>query len=692
MPSRYASVSHGRSAASVVKFPAIVSALALPLLLTLLLTGCGMLPGGSMQPTPPPPSPAEQNISAKAEAAYTAGNYTESLRLYRQLLQQPGLTSQQLSTAWERMVTSALKTGDTTLALQSMTTWRTQVPGVEQTKPWQDAYFQALRGISDPAARETELLGLSSNESMPWEVRARAGIVLAALHWEKSDVSRAQMILSLIERQANERGQAGKAAIEGMLLAELSGVKLQDLEAYELLVPEEQRNAFPYTVIQLEKARRLAASSLTRNQAYTILQRVAPFLADRSLVQKVLGQDAAAPAAGEKALAMALPLTGPYGEVASKILRGAMAAQKDLADQGVRVDVQVLNTDAPSFMADLAALPPEVLAVGGPLRVDVFKQIAHTDAIRKHALFAFLATLGSVPEGQDAWRFFISAEDQVRALVRAATDRFGIYSAAVLYPQDAYGMHMSQLFRQQAMSSRMTIATSEAYLPSASEAWDGATTRVAQSGAGAVFIPGDWANAELLAPYLRYHDAKDMLIMGPSLWGPSIERKGYVEMPTFANTIFPGAWWPENGSPAAIALKARLAGEGHGLPDFWVALGYDFVRFAATLEELAPNWTPAQVNQSITQAQSMSWSMAPISWDSRGAASQDLFIFEATEQGYTLYGQEAAGDSGFGMAPASGNTTAPGAPTTTGNDVGYDVAPQPTQQPAPDAAGQQPAF
>lgn len=624
------------------------------LALLLLTSGCALF----MAPSPPPPSPrpAERSIDQRATAAWEAGDYSTSVYLYRQVLDQPGLSMEQRSRAWERMVLSALKNKQYNLALESMPKWRFEVPGAVESQAWQDAYFNALQHLGDAGVQETELLALSSDESLPWSMRARAGIVLATLHWGRGDVRRPQMILSLVQQQAQQRGQEALAAIENMLLQALASVNPQYLEAFEMLIPEEARTTFPYTVVQLEKARRLAANPGSRAQAYTLVQRVAPFLADRSLVKRVLSGESAPSAPGDYSVALALPLTGPYGEVASKVLRGAMAAQKDLAEQGTNVDVQVVNTDAGTWQQDLTNLPPQVKAVGGPLRVDLFKQLLNTQLPKQRAFFAFLASMGSANEGQDAWRFFTSAEDQVRTMVNAAGRDFNVFNTAVLYPEDSYGMHMAQLFRQEAMGQRLAVAASEGYSPSDTAGWSSVVARVAQSGAGAVFIPGDWDQVEQLAPYLAYNDAGGMLIMGPSLWGPSIDRKGYVEISSFGKAIFPGAWWPENDAPAAMALKRRLATEGQPTPDFWAALGYDFVRFA-TLLELPEAWTPAAVNQRIQYAQGMSWSQAPIAWDTQGRAAQQLFALRLTQHGYTLL--TPGGDALTEPTPTSAPTPNP---------------------------------
>lgn len=621
---------------SAASRPRVVSPVAvLALCCVLFLSGCAMLRGP--RPAPPPPSP-ERSLARQADQAFTGGNHAESARLYAQLVDQPGLDPQIRAQAWERLVTSSLEQRQFEQVIAYLPRWRRAVPGIETGNAWPDSYFRAVAGLTDPAQQELEYLALAGDEQLPWTVRTRARVGLAALVWSKGDILRAQSLLEPLPAQARDAGPAAPGQLEGFLLDALPPVPLPHLDSFERLVPETARNLFPVTIIQLEKGRRLAANPQTRAQAYSLLQRVGPFLADPSLVQKVLGARETAPR-GDQALALALPLTGPYAEVAGKIMRGAMAAQKDLDALGSAVDVQVINTDAATWQEDLANLPPNVVLVGGPLQVDFWRRLQGTQLPRQRAFFAFLPGLGSSQEGQDAWRFFPSAQDQINTLVNAALSR-GLSTTTVLYPEDSYGMHMAQLFRQEAMGKRLAVLPSQGYPVQNSENWGEIARRSVLSGAGAVFIPGDWAHAEMLVPYLIYHEGQDMLLMGPSLWGAGIDRKQYVEMPAFQNAVFPGAWWPESESMAALSLQRRLQTEGQPPADFWTALGYDFVRFAVALGPLPETWTPGQINASLAGLAGLDWSMAPLRWNNSGVATQDLFLFRPTEHGYTLFGME----------------------------------------------------
>jgi hypothetical protein len=102
--------------------------------------------------------------------------------------------------------------------------------------------------------------------------------------------------------------------------------------------------------------------------------------------------------------------------------------------------------------------------------------------------------------------------------------------------------------------------------------------------------------------------------------------------------VCPGAWW--DGSDGGKALQAALTEEGLGQADFWVALGYDFLRFAGNLGTLPASFDSDMVNKRIHKAENMDFSMAPMTWDENGTASQDLYLFTPASNGKRIMDPE----------------------------------------------------
>ncbi len=600
------------------------------------LAGCGAIHELTSSPEPvrtTQPKP-EVNLREQAAKAWEQKNYGQSEKLYARLLQQPDLTKQERLQGWERFMESAIQNKHYQRALQSLPIWEKLLPEGQQSVLWQDATLRTLQGVVNTDQGRQQLSELYQNQNRPARLRAGAGAILAALSLKQGDMQNAYTMLMDVRNIALGEGREAQAVIERSFflnLAELPESNIQSLLSY---LPPNEHNHFPATILRLELARRLYATPAGKAQGARMVQELSPFLADKELISEVLGIEK--PSGDAKGIALVLPITGPYGRVGSKVVRGAGYAQAELAQQGISLDIQIINSDSADWENTLRGLPEGIRIVGGPLQVDVFKRMQSSGLIRSKPVFTFLSSLGDAREGQDAWRFFSSPTDQIHTLLDAATDSFSATNVGILAPDDQYGLKMAQLFEQSAVSRGMAISTRINYPPKESLHWGDRVGDVVKSGCNAVFMPGDWSDAEMLVPYLMYHGAENMLVMGTTIWGQTLAKKKYAEMPSFHKTIFPGVWWEHNSTPATTALMQRVRAARQPEPDFWVALGYDFVRMAANLGDIPADWQPQLINQKLQSAQNISWSMAPLSWDATGQATQHLFVFKPTQTGYTL--------------------------------------------------------
>ncbi len=610
----------------------LVFGLALSLLMA---SGCAYvdpwMPDFGSEPRPGPANKA--SLQAEAEQAWKAKNYARSKLAYQQLSEMGGLTPAERTLAFERRTVSALRSNQPQAALEALSRWQSVDPQSKNSATWQDLYVQAITALPEPQAREKLLLAIMADESKPQRLRDAAGVTLSVQYWQRNEAQRALMTLTVMRDKAAARGRAGLGELESLLFKSVAPLSHDQLEAMARLIPSEQRGQFPYTIIQLERARRLAQVPGTQSQARQMAESLRTQLANPDLLKSLFGEQTV-PARGQT-IALALPLTGAYGEIGAKIVRGAHAARHTLAQSGVNVEVQVINTSVPDWEQNLRNLPPTVRVVGGPLEINIFKEMLKTNLTGTRAFFTFLTSMGDGVEGKLAWRFFSGPEDQIRSLLESATGKFGVHSVAVLYPGDSYGQRMASLFEKEARARGVAITEMEGYPTNDNTVWAGMAGRAAKGGGNAVFLAGDFSDAELIVPFYIYHGGDDKLIMGTTIWAQAIARKRYVELPTFSRAIFPGSWWQDNPMPAALALKSRIKADG-GEADFWMALGYDFIRFAVRLGELPEGWTPAQVNERVQSARGMDWAMAPIAWDSQGISRQEMFMFRPVERGFVL--------------------------------------------------------
>ena len=175
-------------------------------------------------------------------------------------------------------------------------------------------------------------------------------------------------------------------------------------------------------------------------------------------------------------IALALPSSGPYAGVSAKIRNGAEIALRELQAGGLLAQLHMVDTSKPDWNAQLAALPPNCVMVGGPLQAPVFKQLQTSGMLEKRVFFAFMPSLLPGDEGVRAWRFFHSPQDQIDRLVSFVTEDLGLRTFGAFYPTDNYGPRMTGLLDQKLTGMGITLH-SASYTPGQSSTWSGRPPR-----------------------------------------------------------------------------------------------------------------------------------------------------------------------------------------------------------------------
>ncbi|MDR2819360.1 MAG: hypothetical protein LBB60_02345 [Desulfovibrio sp.] len=414
-----------------------------------------------------------------------------------------------------------------------------------------------------------------------------------------------------------------------------------------------------------------------------------PFWAKKPVEQ---AKPAAPPATAAPCVTLALPVSGSYAPVSAKIRRGAQTAQQEMAKNGITLHLRTVNTESPNWLADLAALPMECAVVGGPLQTNHYAQARQSGAVGQRTFFTFLPALEHGDEGTRAWRFFPSPQDQIDALLAFAADTLDIRAFGVFYPADAYGAAMTGLF-EQSLAARNMLAQKASYTPGDASSWseavallirpttrEGSKTPIPQTSFEALFLPDSWKSMDMLTTSLLYNGEDRLVLLGTTLWEQGLSGKMTPNAEKYALAIFPGAW---------NALQTSQVMQGN---DFWVALGYDFTRFAANMG-INSRLTALEISARAARIAQMAWSMAPISWDLSGLAHQKLFLFQVSPTGMTPLNPEqfqltraavlqraALRMQGLPSLDAEGNPLVPGAPADATNQPALPLSatPQPS--------------
>jgi len=632
---------------------------ALVLLLPLLAAGCSALnlPDPSPTTLEAPLEQTTDDLLKEADGFWTAGNHPQSELLYTRLLERE-LTREQRLAALDRLALSAFNARHFYQAKSALDRRAVADGEALTTWPWHDLYIKTLGALNRPDLVENHRAWLAAHTELPFAVRSRAAMAFAEIYARGGEMPRAVDILARTHSQAPDR--KAKADMEAEYAGQLRDLPEEQLLGLARTVGANGAKTFPHAMIQREMKRR-ALTLAPRAEAPA----AAPVLSELSPAPVLLAQAAGrtrsdqpaallpASADGTVRVALVLPLTGRFASTGAKVLRGAAVAQARLAAAGKTVEVKAINADAPDWAEQLKALPPGFSVVGGPMQPDHFQQMQASGALAARATFAFLPVLKTAQEGVQAWRFYPGPRDQVRALVDLTADRLGIRSVAVLAPKNPYGQGMAEMFQAEAKAKGLRLAASELYPPGDHPRWIHSVGRLLKipegfrrnknmplpmPDFGAVFVPEDWAQSELLVSNFHFFEGQHLVFLGTELWSVALDSAKDIDDTYFQLAACPGAWWPE--APAAVALQASLAEQSQEAADFWVALGHDFVQLAARLN-LPADWTPAVVNQRLEALRGLDFSMAPITWDGAGRARQDLYLFSPRKEGKELTDPEA---------------------------------------------------
>jgi len=625
--------------------------LCLALSVALFSAGCGGFMEKRVIQSPQYPTgtqvPVQQNPLSELENLFARGEYARVEVLGQRLLDDDALSPDVKGRAAHLYAVAAVRAGHPNLALDVLDKWRGVAAAADTTREWQDVWSDAITQMPSREAR-TQANAVYQDSGRPMIVRGIAAIAFAVRQWEDNDLGETMRALEGLYRAVPDL--TTKAALEGRLAMQLQSASPQAISLIAPSVTSDNQGQFPYSIVLIDQLRRQTLQTQTRMQATAALQTIEKTisLADPSLfkgppapIQVTASYTGAtgmtAPAGGgNRNIALALPLSGPYGSVAGKIVAGAEAAVRDIPG----ASLTVIDTTSPAWLSQVEALPADTAVVGGPLVTDDYTAAKSRGVVSKKAFLTFLPALAGNDEGTVAWRFFSSAQDQVRAVVEFSAN-LGISKFGAFYPSDSYGRRMVELFEAQ-VRSRGSSVHAVSYAPGQPETWMRSAGELFSGGGGfrAIFLPDSWKTMDTVIPNLFYHQAAGKVLLGSSLWEQGIAGQTSLANPNnYALAVFPGTW--NGASPSAHATQLQMAMQAKGMnADFWTGLGYDYARFAAALPVQA-GWTPGSVNSALANA-GMGWSIAPIRWDHSGRAAQDLFLFTPRDgSGYVPVDREA---------------------------------------------------
>lgn len=294
--------------------------------------------------------------------------------------------------------------------------------------------------------------------------------------------------------------------------------------------------------------------------------------------------------ASRRALGVLLPLSGEFGNLGLKVKQGM-----ELAARGATVDLLWRDTHddpgaTPQLVRDLAQ-DQNLLAILGPLTSGVAQSAALAAQASGVPLIALSQKADLTQTGNFIFQDFLTARQQVRALVRRTLGSQGIKRYAVLYPDSPYGRTFLENFQEELAAQGGELTAREAYAPGTKDFTPALASLKAafQPGSGsppgfeALFIPDDPAMVAAIVAQMADTPLRGVQLLGTNLiHAPEVPE---AQLKALEGILFPDAFFagdPDGAVQNFIAAYQQQYGEA---PDYLATQGYVVVKLLAQLLE-----------------------------------------------------------------------------------------------------------
>jgi ABC-type branched-subunit amino acid transport system substrate-binding protein len=333
-----------------------------------------------------------------------------------------------------------------------------------------------------------------------------------------------------------------------------------------------------------------------------------PSLAALGLAAKAAGrvEEITARGAGKPGtLGFVLPLSGRLAPFGAYALRGVLLGADPWKDEGLTLLVENDRGEPYRSMRAVRALAKNgAMAVAGGL-VGKSAEAAVQAANALGVPGVVLSSVDLPPLAPWAVRMAVTPAQQIEALLREGFDKRGYRRFAILYPNDAFGLNMRDVFWSAVIARGGLVTGAETYRPGVTDfkapikalvgaddfpadelkARKEANQPLAHLDFDAVFIPDGGATVALVLPQLLYFDVRGPVFFGPATWNdPQLIRLGrdYAE-----GTFFVDWFWSGDESAPAKTFASRFEDAyGAGPRPALTAQAYEAARVLAANAKL----------------------------------------------------------------------------------------------------------
>ncbi len=293
-----------------------------------------------------------------------------------------------------------------------------------------------------------------------------------------------------------------------------------------------------------------------------------------------------------------LPLTGSYAKVGEQVRQGMELAAAEGHWRLVIKDCQGDPVVAARLVKELADDEQIKVLVGPVVSVSA---VAAAQAAQTQGLPIITMTQRKdiTGFGHLVFRDFLTAPQQVRALVNHTANRLGLKRYAILYPESTYGQTFARLFQEEVHRAGGLIVTQVSF-PDDSQDFSPAVTTLAQAYRSgpeaapafeALFIPDDGHTVVALVEQLAPANLAAVRLLGTNLWNsPEI-----VSLDALQGALFPEAFFPNDPAPETRAFVDAYRLRYSRDPTYMAAQGYSTIKLAVAALSGSPRSDRSEV-------------------------------------------------------------------------------------------------
>jgi branched-chain amino acid transport system substrate-binding protein len=630
--------------------------------------GAGCQPKVTVK-TEPPAVTQEADPFAEAEAFWNRGDMDQALARYHAYLQQ-GSGGERRAVALFRVAQIHLQQGRDDEALAQLMTLKAEFPDFPQMDEvryhiadllqrmgqYRSARDEAVSWLGDYPAHKLrkQILLLAANAELALQNRKDAFSWLLTAKNDFPEDSALQSDLS--ERLLTMVRESDPEELEEMAHMAAGAPLLSEIYLRMANLYLERGD--------LDGARRAAMS----------LVRATPETSFVSEGRRILEAVESERSVNKNAIGCLLPLSGPFAIYGQEVLNGMALGMGLFGATPPSVELELLIRDTQGEPEKTVAALEElvsqekVITVVGPLA----SKNAAAAASRAQTLGVPLITLTQKEsvtlEGDMVFRNFLTQSREVKRLLDCAVEEMGLTRFAVLYPDNAFGNNLKNLFLDQVQKVGGVVTAVEPYDPEATDFAEQIRKMTGRhglsSGGGlskmremwslemeerrirpeepepiinfdAVFIPDHVQRVVMIAPQLVYHEVRDVLLMGTSLWhSPELlqEAGGYVQGAIFTTGFFSGSDDPR------VERFVRDYMEAFGAaPGMLAATGYDTIHLLLELMSGGKIPTRKGLQRAILDHRGFEGVTGDLSFDGDGEVTKAPLVLRVSGKTFVPY-------------------------------------------------------